>query len=325
MTRFALALAALLAAGVLCADAPAARPLDIAAKPIPLSETDPGRIRVGALRFEGALVLSAPDEHFGGLSGLSVTRDGRQLLFVTDQGRWIRATPRHDRRGWLAGLDRAEIGRLVGPDGKRPRGKRNPDAESIARCDGGFAVAFERRHRIWHYRATAKPFAALPAEIPLPAELADAPPNGGVEALAALGDGRLVALAEKFPEDGPDLAGWVRERGVWRGFRWRREALFHPSGATLLPGGDLLVLERRFTFIGGFAARLVRVAAAAIRPGARVAGREVARIEPPLIEDNFEGIAAQPAPGGGIRLYLVSDDNFNVLQRTILVQFALDR
>jgi len=321
MRRLACAVAA--AAGLAGAAACAAGPIDLVARPVPLSRDAPELARAGALRFEGALALSSPDARFGGLSGMALSPDGRRLIFVTDRGGWIAATPRHDRAGRLVGLDRAEIGALAGPDGKAPSAKRHGDAESIARFDGGYAVAFERRHRIWHYRAAANPFAARPVEIPLPAALAAAPPNGGVEALAALGDGRLVALAERYPEEGPALAGWVRTQGAWRGFRWRREALFRPVGATRLPDGDLAVLERRFTFIGGFATRLVRVAASEIRPGALVAGRELARLEPPLLEENFEGIAAQAAPGGGIRLYLVADDNFHPLQRTVLAQFAL--
>ncbi len=319
------ALAALLVGLSALAPVAVARPLDLATRPVPFSEERPGARRIGALRFQGALALTARDEKFGGLSGLELSRDGGRLIFVTDAGRWMMATPRHDQRGWLAGLEQIEMGVLTGPDGRPPDGRRNRDAEAITRVDGGYAVAFEHRHRLWRYRATASPFGAPPVEVPLPAELRDAPPNGGIEALTVLGDGRLVALAEDFPQDGPTFAGWIRTRGIWRGFRWRREALFRPVGAALLPGGDVLVLERRFSFLGGFAVRLVRVPGAAFRPGATVVGHEIARIEPPLIEENFEGIAAQRAPGGGIRLYLVSDDNFHPLQRTILVQFALDR
>jgi hypothetical protein len=37
--------------------------------------------------------------------------------------------------------------------------------------------------------------------------------------------------------------------------------------------------------------------------------------------DNFEGIAVVPRPTGGIRLYLVSDDNGSAAQRTYLLAF----
>lgn len=323
MTRLPRAAAALISFGL--AAASHAEPLELATEPVPFSIDAPEVRRAGDATFRGALALTSPDDRFGGLSGLTLSHDGRRLVFVTDRGSWITAAPHHDARGRLTGLADAEIGTLTGPDGRAPFGKRNRDAESVIRLDGGYAVSFERRHRIWHYPATSGPFASPPAEIPLPDELYDGPANGGIEALTALADGRLVALAEDFPTDGPYVNGWVGAPGRWQTFRWRREGLFHPAGAATLPGGDLLVLERRFTLLGGFAVRLVRIDPAALGPGATVAGREIARIGPPLIEENFEGIAARRAPDGGIRLYLIADDNFNALQRTILMQLRLAR
>ena len=46
-------------------------------------------------------------------------------------------------------------------------------------------------------------------------------------------------------------------------------------------------------------------------------------LRPPLIFDNFEGIAARSGAGGETLIYLLSDDNFNPLQRTLLLMFAL--
>jgi hypothetical protein len=40
-----------------------------------------------------------------------------------------------------------------------------------------------------------------------------------------------------------------------------------------------------------------------------------------LSVDNFEGLAAVPGPAGGIRFYLVSDDNASREQRTLLLAF----
>jgi hypothetical protein len=41
----------------------------------------------------------------------------------------------------------------------------------------------------------------------------------------------------------------------------------------------------------------------------------------PRSVDNFEGVAARAAPGGGMLIYILSDDNTNLLQRTLLLQF----
>jgi hypothetical protein len=42
-----------------------------------------------------------------------------------------------------------------------------------------------------------------------------------------------------------------------------------------------------------------------------------------LAVDNFEGISARKTATGKTLIYLVSDDNYNPLQRTLLMMFAL--
>ena len=53
------------------------------------------------------------------------------------------------------------------------------------------------------------------------------------------------------------------------------------------------------------------------------AGGEIARLEMtrPLTVDNYEGLAAIPAEDGSVRFYLLSDDNFQSSQRTLLLAF----
>ena len=52
-------------------------------------------------------------------------------------------------------------------------------------------------------------------------------------------------------------------------------------------------------------------------------GVELARLAPPYTVDNFEGLAVFPDKRGGTIIYILSDDNFNPLQRTLLLQFRL--
>ena len=47
----------------------------------------------------------------------------------------------------------------------------------------------------------------------------------------------------------------------------------------------------------------------------------LARVSPPYTVDNMEGIAALRNKDGSIRLYLLSDDNLNKVQRTVLLAF----
>lgn len=306
---------------------PSSRPLKLSLETLSLDDEDPERTRVGRLIWRGGFALTSPDPRLGGVSGLAVSADGEIVSMVTDRGYWIRLRARYDAAGDLLTIDDASIGRLRGPDGTIPRDKTEHDAETLERIPGGLAVGFEHDHRLWLYRANPHPFAANPTRIGLPSLLNRAHPNQAIEALARLRDGRLVVFAEAFPRGTADLLGWVRpddrQGSQWQKFRYRRNLLYRPTGAAVLPDGDLLLVERRFTWVGGFAARLSTIPAAAIKPGAVLESKELAVFEPPLLVDNFEGVDVRRDAKGRTMIYLVSDDNFMILQRTLLVMFEL--
>ena len=66
---------------------------------------------------------------------------------------------------------------------------------------------------------------------------------------------------------------------------------FRATDAALLPDGRLLVLNRRASWLEGAGAALVLIDPRTIRPGAVLTGREIARLEWPLIVDNMEGLS----------------------------------
>jgi hypothetical protein len=307
------------------------RPLVLSLDAISLDDEDPERTRIGRLVWRGGFAITAPDVKFGGLSGLSVSPDGKILSMVSDAGSWIRMHAGYDTDGNLQTLDKASIGQLRAPLGAVVAHKNGGDAESLESVPGGLAVSFEHNHRLWIYRGPpgpfANPFAARPQEILYPPILGRAHPNQGVETLVRLGDGRLVAIAEGFPLGTGDLLGWVRQDDrpatPWREFRYRRNLLFRPTGAAVLPDGDMLLVERRFTWAGGFAARLATLPASAIRPGAVLEAKRLAEFDASPLAENFEGVAARRDVAGRTLIYMVSDDNFNFLQRTLLVMFEL--
>ena len=85
-----------------------------------------------------------------------------------------------------------------------------------------------------------------------------------------------------------------------------------------------MFVERRYNPLTGVGGLLRRVPQDQLRPGGTIRPQFVARLEAPLTVDNYEGIAARPAPGSGTLLYIVSDDNFRSQQRTLLLQFLMD-
>ncbi len=306
----------------------AAEPLALAARPVPLHAGDPERARVGPLLYRGGLELTSPDARFGGLSGLLVSEDGGRVTAVTDQGHWVTARLLYDGAGRLSGVAEAEIGELHGPSGAHLHGKRDRDSESLTRLpDGAIVAAFERNHRLWRYPgrypAGAGPLAGQPVPLSAPSALEALRPNSGIEALATLSDGALFALAEGRREAAESPA-YLRRGGAWAELSYRRHGGFRPTGAARLPGGDLLVIERSFNIVDGVAVRVRRIAARTIVPGARLDGAAIAVLRPPLTVDNLEGVAARRSAAGETLIYLLSDDNFNPLQRSLLLLFALE-
>lgn len=319
-----LALAALCGLSVIVLAAVAgAEPLPLSAKRVFLNPEARDQLTVGALAWRGGLQLSSDDRRFGGLSGLLVAPDGRRFTAVSDGGHWITAGLDYDGAGWLAGVGDGRIARLIGPDGRPLGSKHHHDAESLAAlADGSLLVGFEQRHRVLRYPAGASPLTRAPVELPRPSLLADAPTNSGLEALVALDGGRVLAITEGLKRD-DGLAAFLIDGRRWSTLGYRAPRGFRPTGATRLPDGRILVLERRFTLIGGVACRLALLDPADVRPGRLLSGREIAVLRPPLTVDNMEGVAARRGPAGETLIYLLSDDNFNGLQRTLLLMFAL--
>lgn len=297
-------------------------PIEVAARPVPLDPTDPSRQSIGPLRYRGGLALSSRDGRFGGLSDLRVDEDGVGAFGITDEGGWWTARLVYDGKGFLAGFADARVGRLHDTEGRPLPDKDWQDAESLARLPNGIRViGFERHQRLWQYGADsldghARPFATPPG-------LDNAPRNGGIEAMTTLRDGRLLALTEDLRDRGT-VRGWVECRGEWSRLSYRYERGLRPSGAATLPSGDVLVLDRGFERETGVEIRIQRVKVGDIRPGAVLEGTTVARVARPLTVDNFEGLDARPGAPGESLLYLLSDDNFDNQQRTLLQLFALD-
>jgi hypothetical protein len=285
----------------------------IRVSPVPLDPADPGRAAVGRLRFLGGWRLASDDPRFGGISGLHV--EGGTVLAISDIGLVTRfALPAR------AGRLPVRFDPLVAGPGPRSR-KSNRDSEALMVLGDRIWVSFERSNMIWRYdRAT---LAARGSARPAPMRRLGG--NSGVEALVRLADGRVLALVEGR-DDGRTLgeavlfAGDPAEAGTpARRLRHRRPAGYRATDAALLPDGGLLILFRRFTWYGGFSARL---ALARVGRGGVIESEEIAALAPPLTSDNMEALSVTSEGGRNI-VWIASDDNFSPLQRTLLLKFEL--
>lgn len=285
---------------------------------IPLQAGDP----VGKLRFVEALELKNESYRFGGFSGLAMK--GERLLAVTDEGQLLTATLKRETNTITGFTD--ILLRPLWPEGKNPD-KKEYDAEGLALLpDGSLLIAFEQFHRLARYTPGGVP--QLQRSWPAPAELKKlAKPNEGFEAVVALTDTRAFALAENAPDEVGNHTGYLVNllNGRTEKLKLKATETFHPTDLTTLPNGDLLLLERSYSVLGGVAARISLLKKVEIVPNTLLVPTELARLASGSGVDNMEGIAALPAKSGETDIFLLSDDNFNPLQKTILVWLKLPR
>lgn len=305
------------------------RVLTVTATPIPsFTRSEPDRVRFGALEFLGGLVLEADDDRFGGISGIRMLDDNDGFLAITDRGHWLRGRLVLDGRR-LVGVENLTIAPMLDANRSRLAAGASFDTEALALgYEGDVFVGIERVHRIIRYDFGKRNFSSLARNVDVPRGMRSLPRNQGIEGLVFIPHSRpLGGSLIAFSERGLDKAGNIRAfliGGPMPGeFAVRRTDGFDITDAALIPGGDILILERYFSWLRGIGMRVRLLPLSEIAPGRTVDG-------PVLIEagnahqiDNMEGLAVHTNAAGETTLTIVSDDNFSRLQRTLLLRFAL--
>jgi hypothetical protein len=319
---------AITAAGALAADA-GLRPVELVVRPIGRFLTTQDDTRFGQLEFRGGLELAAADWEFGSLSGLDFTEDG-SLLAVSDKGRWFSARPVMED-GRLVGLTDGAVAPILNSAGDALSGKLWGDAEGvrIVERDGRpmAVVVFERINDV---RTFAGPdfVTSRSVDVPMPQSFKAMTGKDGAEAIAVapasgpLG-GAVVVIAELLRTGGVNTRGWIVGGPKAGTFAVRRFDDYDVTDIAFLRGGDLLLLERKYGFPYGIAARLRRIAADDLGPGRTIDGPIIFEATLGHQIDNMEGLAITKGPDGETIVALLSDNNQNPLQRTLLLYFAL--
>lgn len=265
--------------------------------------------------IDAGWLLDSADARFGGFSGLLVEPD--RLLLLSDRG-WLWSVER-DPRAAVPFRNGSWQVRALLVEG------RAPDAEDLARAgDGGILIALEGRHALARLpgaeRADTSVLELEPR--PLPELFSRLPANFGVEASASLPGDTVLVIAEHGPGGLHPAA--ILGSGEPRLLVYRSEPGFAPTGAAW-DGGWLYVVERKFSALSGFAVRLTAtpIADPTDLPERIEPPVELARLAGSRLVDNVEAVAVEPSErGDAIRLWLVTDDNFSPLQRTVLLRLA---
>ncbi len=288
---------------------------------------DATQIRFGQLEFRGGLVLASKSSAFGGLSAIHLERDGAHFLSVTDKGSWLRGRIVY-RAGRPAGIADAEMAPLLGHDGKPLAAHGWYDAESLAESDGKFYVGIERVQEIVRFDVGRDGLAARGEPISVPADFKTLSRNRSLECLAIPPKGTpyagaLIAVTERSLDAAGNVRAFAIKGDRVTRFTVKRSDEFDITDCAILPPGDLLLLERRYSLATGLGMRIRRIPLAAIKAGAAVDGHPLIEADLAHQIDNMEGMAVHRNAGGETIITLVSDDNFSPIQRNLLLQFAL--
>jgi hypothetical protein len=307
-------------------DAPAS--IDVEAHSIPwFDRHDHGRVRFGALEYRSGLVLTSPYQRFGGLSGLRLDAKGERFISFSDKGRWFTGRILYEGRA-MTRLADVETAPMLGADGKPITAHGWYDSESIA-LDGSLVyIGLERANKVLRFDFSKGFTRARGEVVPLPKAASRLPNNKGLEALVFVPKGQplagtLIAISERGLDENGNLIAFLVGGPTPGQFSVRRTEDFDVSDAVLLPAGDLLILERKFSWSSGVGIRTRRIPPPSVAPGAVIDGPSIFEADLGNEVDNMEGIDAHVTEQGETVLTMVSDDNFSMIQRTLLLQFTL--
>jgi hypothetical protein len=327
--------AGLIAAGLVAAcvtfQPTEAEPIAVSSAAIPLYPSNRGDQRAGALVYRGGLLLTSNDRNFGGLSDLAVSADGSEILAISDGGSWLRAKLAYDEAGNLARLNTVEMAPMLNRGGRPVQGgARDAEGLTLERPNdlyGPVIVSFERRVRVWRYDLS-KGFSALPEPVPVGDWVQPLRTNAQLEALTLLRPDTLMVFAEARIGNEDIRSALEAYPGTGKPQTQRLSVVPHdPFSVTSVanaPDGGIFILERRYSLLGGVGMELRHIAGSDVHENARLDGKVLANLSYQDANiDNMEGLAVRRGPKGETLLYIVSDNNFSPLQRTLLLMFEL--
>ena len=260
--------------------------------------------------YLGTYVWTGPGPRFGGFSAIEVQPDGLHFIVLSDRAMMIDGTfSRTD--GLVTGV--TETGRhlLRDTDGDPMTGLW-ADSEGLAVSpDGQIYISFEGLPRVRMQDGAD----GVPQILPIQPDFPNLQLNAALEALALGPDGAIYTVPERSGRFTVPFPVYRFIAGVWDvPFSIARRDSFQVAGADIGPDGLLYLLERDFNGLA-FRARVRRFDLSG--------GNEQVLLETSYgTHDNLEGISVW-SDGQGLRITMISDDNFRFFQQTQIVEYRV--
>lgn len=260
-------------------------------------------------------------EEFGtadGLSGLVMEPNGLGFVALSDRGALISADVTRDESGQILAVSAPRVSPLMPPDQANWSNHwYHFDSEGLARLpDGTFAISFEALHRV----SLHDPEGHFTGWIPISEMFTAFSVNQGLEGVTVTPEGRIYALPEGWINDRlpvfqfDETAGWSVSDflSAERGFR--------PVGLDRDEVGRLYLLERRWSWLGGFSSRIRRFMP--IGDGDLLEAQTLLQT-PPGRHGNLEGLSLWQRSDGTLMATMIADNDFRRWLPRDLVEYEL--
>jgi hypothetical protein len=274
----------------------------------------------GGIRIHASIdleTLRTDSPTFGGLSGLAWT--GNSLYAISDHGNLFHLGLRFNDDNQLQNVEKLGEWRLRNPQGQPWKNKQEADSEGLVvhyMPTPELLVSFERIPRILRYSLEGEYRGSLPLPAVLKESTAYHDGNKMLEAIAFHPQLGILTTPE-YPlrsEAENSLVIYTRQ-----GAHWRLERSPHKNSAVtaleVLDDGSVLILERAFNPLTLHLVITIRH----FDPQRNIT-TSLAEFDnwQDWRPQNFEGLSCR-----GRYCFMVSDDNFSPMQKTILVYFEI--
>ena len=268
--------------------------------------------------------LNVDGVKFSEISDLTYDKKTHSLFMVSDEGKLFEFQAVFTER--IEKLKPLRAGPLLKKNGKKFKKWRRDSEGMTLDGKGRLLISFEEKPKIGWFHKNSKKYGRLIKKYKLPKKLRSVKrfrsKNKGMEALAWHPRyGILTAL--EYPPKGVNKK-WQTIYALW-GKEWHFKAEPEVNSAIsaieVMDDGNILVLERSFTgYMNPFVVTLKKVYIDRCKKGMCPA-KTLAKMNnhKGWNVDNFEGLAKV----GKHRYVMISDDNDNFFQKTLLIYFEV--